>query len=101
MSDLHDFPSRAYRLAGCFSPQEIRVLDRVVDETLGVALGRARGRPGPVDAAEIRISVASLILSSAATGDLDPERLKAAALAALDLPAEGDGICFRTDRATG
>ena len=98
---MTDYLRRTYRLAGCFSPDEIRVLDRVLDESVSEAMIRTRDSARPIDLVEIRSSFATKILSSATTGDLDPCRLKASALSLLDGFVVSDDTALLKNRATG
>jgi hypothetical protein len=99
MTAMSDVPDRRVRVAGCFSPEDIRFLDRVLDEALSeAAASPARHLLG---SDEIRASLAASIMASAGIGDLEPARLKAAALDALDALTRPQAAPPRLGRASG
>ena len=71
------------RSAGCFAPEEVRLLDAVLDATMREALRQPGAVAHELDTEKVRSALATSIIAAASTGDLDPHRLKACALAAL------------------
>jgi hypothetical protein len=99
MTAMSDLPERRCRVAGCFSPEEIRLLDQVLEDAIREALGGPAARL--LDVEELRASLATSIMTSAATGDLEPARLKATALPSLGALARPPDPRSSSGRASG
>jgi hypothetical protein len=83
MAGTSRLPDHRYRLAGCFLPQDVELLDLVYKEVLRELTARGLHEPGEGGSAEMRGWVAALIISNARTRRLDFVRLKELTLAAL------------------
>ncbi|CAN5595427.1 hypothetical protein BH23PSE1_BH23PSE1_02890 [soil metagenome] len=81
---MHNHLDGAVDGTGCFSPEQVTLLERILSDAVGEVRkdpGLAAG--GPVDWLETRQRLASAIISHANNGESDPRRLVKMALKTL------------------